>query len=208
MSEPQLHHPGELELESYVDDTMVADGARAIAEHLERCTECAAYVRRLQALNETLRGLPTAAKKIPPIEKVIADGVARPRTRQWWLTGSPLVAASAAALIFSAGLGAGIVMTRRPSGEPETPATHVRPALDVQRAGTSYIAALVRLNESTKGEARPVPYGREVALATLYGATAEAVQSLGDDPAGSELLALARAVRERAAETPSGGRVP
>jgi predicted anti-sigma-YlaC factor YlaD len=208
MTEPQLHHPGELELEAYLDDAMGANEARAIAEHLERCTECAAYVRRLQALNETLRSLPTTAKRIPPLENVIAHRVARRRTREWWISSSPLMAASAAALIFSAGLGTGIAVTRRGSGEPEPPATQVRPALDVQRAGTSYIAALVRLNASAKAGARPVPYGREVALATLYGATAEAVQSLGDDPAGSELLALARAVRERAAESHTRGSVP
>jgi hypothetical protein len=70
----------------------------------------------------------------------------------------------------------------------------------VQRAGTSYIAALARLNASDDDS--PAVYGREVALATLYGAAAEAVAPLVGDTEASELLELARAVRDRAAQSP------
>ena len=183
-------HPNELLLEAYVDGTATADERRVVAEHLERCGDCAAYVQRVRSLAASLRALPTAARRVPPV-------AARPRSAPWWGT-STLRAAAVAALIFSAGVAVGTAARGTP-GESPPPPTDIRPALDVQRAGTSYIAALVRLNAS--GDGAPAVYGREVALATLYGAAAEAVAPLGPDTEASELLELARMVRDRASQS-------
>jgi predicted anti-sigma-YlaC factor YlaD len=208
MNTSQPTHPDRLRLEAYVDGTAARGEARVVAEHVEQCSECAGYVQRIRSLDEALRGLPTTARKIPPFEKVIASRTAWRPHREQWMNRSPLAVAAAATLIFTAGLAAGIATTRPASGEAPYAPTHLRPTLEVQRAGTSYIAALVELNASTRGDEPDVAYGREVALATLYGAAAEAVVSLGSDPAASELLALARAVRERAAQPFSPPRAP
>lgn len=201
-------HPDLLRLEAYADGTAPRDDERAVAEHVEQCAECAGYVQRTRSLTDVLRELPTTARKIPPIEKNIARRIAvRPNTGRW-LTRSPLMAAAAAAMIFGAGVAAGVATTRRGPNEPSSAPTDLRPVLDVQRAGTSYIAALARLNASTDRDDARVIYGREVALATLYGATAEAVGPLGADPSASELLELARTVRERAAQSSSAESLP
>ena len=203
MNASKPDHPDFLRLEAYADGTAPPDDEKAVAEHIDRCAECAAYVQRIRSLTNGLRELPTTARKTPPIERHIASRIAmRPRAERW-LNGSALRAAAAAAVIFGAGVAAGVATTRRPPDEPALPPTDLRPALDVQRAGTSYIAALARLNASTGGDDARVIYGREVALATLYGAAAEAVGPLGADPAASELLSLARTVRERAAQSSS-----
>lgn len=175
-------HPGELLIEAYVDGTATAEERRVVVDHVERCDDCAAYVQRVTSLTGSLRMLPTTARKIPPI------------TRRRSM--SPLVAAAAAAAIFTAGVAVGTATRGGPEASSPPP-TDLRPALDVQRAGTSYIAALARLN-ATDGSA---VYGREVALATLYGAAAEAVAPLGTDAEASELLELARTVRDRAAQS-------
>jgi hypothetical protein len=209
MNASQPDHPDPLRLEAYADGTAPRDDERAVGEHVDQCAECAAYVQRIRSLTETLHGLPTTARSIPPIEKSIAGRIAaRTNSERWMMRRSPLMAAAAAAVIFSAGVAAGIATTRRAPAESPSPPTDLRPALDVQRAGTSYIAALARLNASTSGDDARVIYGREVALATLYGAAAEAVGPLAADPAASELLALARAVRERAAQSSSTERMP
>ncbi len=184
-------HPNELLLEAYVDGTATAGERRLVAEHIERCGDCAGYVRRVASLTESLRTLPTTARRIPAI-------AARTQSAPWW-TMSTLRAAAVAALIFSAGVAVGTV-TRGTPGESSPPPTDIRPALDVQRAGTSYIAALVKLNASGNDDDASAIYGREVALATLYGAAAEAVAPLRADADASELLELARTVRDRAAQ--------
>jgi hypothetical protein len=148
-------------------------------------------VQRVRSLAESLRALPTTAQRIPPVS-------ARPHVSNW-STASTLKAAVVAALIFGAGVAVGTA-TGGARGESAPPPTEIRPALDVQRAGTSYIAALARLNASDDDS--PAVYGREVALATLYGAAAEAVAPLVGDTEASELLELARAVRDRAAQSP------
>lgn len=181
-------HPHELLLEAYVDGSIPADERAVIAMHIERCGDCAAYVQRVRSLAQSLRTLPRTAQRVPPF-------AARRRTAPW-VSMSALRAAAVAALIFSAGVAVGTA-TRGAPGEPSPPPTEIRPALDVQRAGTSYIAALARLNAS--GDDAPAVYGREVALATLYGAAAEAVAPLRTDAEASELLELARVVRDRAA---------
>jgi predicted anti-sigma-YlaC factor YlaD len=209
MNASQPDHPDVLRLQAYLDGTVSHDEAEALAQHLEGCSECAKYVARVRSLAEALRELPTSARMVPPMKDRIASRIAvRPRGESW-LAGSTLKAAAAAAVIFGAGVAAGIAAgTRGSPGESPPPPTDLRPALDVQQAGTSYIAALARLNASTGGDDARVVYGREVALATLYGAAAEAVGPLGADPAASELLTLTRTVRERVARSSSTERLP
>lgn len=175
-------HPNELLLEAYVDGTATAEERRVVLDHIERCEDCAGYVQRVASLTESLRALPTTARRIPPIAR--------------WRSISPLVAAAAAAVIFTAGVAVGTATRGGPEASLPAP-PDLRPALDVQQAGTSYIAALARLN-ATDGS---TVYGREVALATLYGAAAEAVAPLGTDAEASKLLELARTVRDRAAQS-------
>ena len=200
-------HPDDLLLDAYVDGTTSVDERRAVAEHIERCGDCAGYVQRVASLTETLRTLPTAARRIPPVDASVARRVAARAHPTPWRSTSALKAAAAAAVIFSAGVAVGTT-TRGAPGESSPPPTDLRPALDVQRAGTSYIAALARLNASASDDDAPAVYGREVALATLYGAAAEAVAPLGADAEASELLELARAVRNRAARFSPTERMP
>ncbi|MGQ0714897.1 MAG: anti-sigma factor family protein [Gemmatimonadaceae bacterium] len=207
MSSSQAQHPDQLRLEAYADGTP-RDDERVVGEHVDRCAECAAYVRRIRSLAEALHRLPATARRIPPVERSIARRIAeRPRVERW-MSASPLKAAAAALVIFGAGLATGIATTRGAPAESSPPPTDIREALDVQRAGTSYIAALAKLNATMRDDDARVVYGREVALATLYGAAAEAVGPLGPDPAASELLTLARTVRERAAQSSSTERLP
>ena len=200
MNGSQSSHPDPLTLEAYIDGTASDDERNVVAEHVEGCTECAEYVRRVRSLTEALRALPTTARRVPPIEAETVRRASAPARGTPWRSLSPLMAAAVAAVIFGAGVAVGTV-TRRAPGVPEPPPTVLRPALDVQQAGTSYIAALVRLNASARGNGAGAIYGREVALATLYGAAAEAVAPLGSDASASELVELARAMRDRVAES-------
>ena len=200
MNGSQSFPPDPLMLEAYVDGTASEPESKVVAEHIDRCGECAEYVRRVRSLNEKLRALPTTARKVPSMDAEIAQRASAPPRGAPWRSLSPLMAAAVAAVIFGAGVAVGSA-TRRAPGVAEPPPTELRPALDVQQAGTSYIAALVRLNASARGNDAGAMYGREVALATLYGAAAEAVAPLGVDASASELVELARAMRNRVAQS-------
>ena len=201
MNVSQPSHPDPLLLEAYVDGTAAGHERQLVAEHIERCAKCAAYIDRVRSLGDELRALPTTARSIPPIDADVADRVAaRAHGARWMTSASPLMAAAAAAVIFGAGVAVGSA-NRRPPEEASPPPTDLRPALDVQQAGTSFIAALVRLNASDKGTDAGAIYGREVALSTLYGAAAEAVAPLAADADASELLELTRAMRDRVARS-------
>jgi anti-sigma factor RsiW len=206
MNERLRDHPDRLELEGYIDDTIRRDRAQSIAEHLGQCEECARYVQRIRSLRETLGGLAVEARATPPIEQMasaLARRSGRDRFRAQWSGRSRALLAASAVLIFAAGVAAGMATTRAPSGGAESAPAGLRPVLDVQHAGSSYIAALVKLNASSGGDEQAAAYGREVALATLYGAAAEAVDYLPSDGVASELLAAARAARERVAHSPT-----
>jgi hypothetical protein len=207
MNVSQPAHPDPLLLEAYVDGTAADDERRIVDKHVEQCGECAGYVQRVRSLAAELRALPTIARRVPPIEASVARRAAMRVHGTPWRRLSPLMAAGAAAVIFGAGVLVGAAAHRAP-GPASPPPTDLRPALDVQQAGTSYIAALVRLNASAGGDDARVTYGREVALATLYGAAAEAVAPLGANAEASELVELARAVRDRAARISSTERMP
>ncbi len=207
MNISQPSHPDLLLLEAYVDGTAAGNERQIVAEHIERCAECAGYVRRVRSLADELRALPTTARSIPPIEADVAARVAARAHGAGWRSASPLMAAAAAAVIFGAGVAVGSA-TRGPPEAASPPPTDLRPALDVQQAGTSFIAALVRLNASDGGNDARATYGREVALSTLYGAAAEAVAPLGADAEASELLELTRAMRDRVARSSSLERAP
>jgi anti-sigma factor RsiW len=206
MNERLRRHPDQRELEEYVDDTIDRDDARSIAEHLGQCQECTQYVQRIRSLGQALGTLPAEARATPPIEQ-LAAGLARRASRDSqgasWIGRSRALLAASAVVIFAAGVAAGMATTRVPSGDAESAPAGLRPVLDVQHAGTLYIAALVKLNASSGGDEQAAAYGREVALATLYGAAAEAVDHLPADPVASELLAAARAARERVAHSPT-----
>lgn len=207
MNVSQPAHPDPLLLEAYVDGTATDDERRIVAEHLEQCGECERYVQRVRSLAAELRVLPTAARRVPPIDASVARRAAMRMHGTPWRSLSPLMAAGAAAVIFGAGVAVGAAARRAP-GPASPPPTDLRPALDVQQAGTSYIAALARLNASAGGNDARVVYGREVALATLYGAAAEAVAPLSADAEASELVALAREMRDRAAQFSPTERTP
>ena len=204
MNERLRRHPDRLELEGYVDDTIPRDRAMSIAEHLGQCEECARHVQRIRSLGQTLGELPTEARVTPPIDQpaaTLASRAARGFHRTKGQHRQRFLLAASGVLIFAAGVAAGMATTRGVSGGAESAPAGLRPVLDVQHAGTSYIAALVKLNASSGGDEQAAAYGREVALATLYGAAAEAVDYLPSDAVGSELLAAARAARERVAHS-------
>jgi hypothetical protein len=85
----------------------------------------------------------------------------------------------------------------------ETPATPsiaqaegpLAPAVEVQRAGTEYVAALAALRRETRAEVRG--QGREAALATLFGAAHELTRLTPEDAATSQVLTSVSRAREQ-----------
>ena len=118
-------HPDGVTLNDYVDDAL-APGARAdVAAHVAACREC-------QALVGSLRGVQSAARRLPPlepprdawprIERALRDSAARSagrRTPRWpWL-------AAAAALVLATlvGFKAADLRRRPPAAASTAPAT-------------------------------------------------------------------------------------
>lgn len=176
-----------------------------VAEHASACAECAgeiAAVRRLLGDIELLEG----AVEIPTgLERRLArrldalsvsrhpSATRRPGQGFRWLAG-----AAAAVLCFAAGAAFQATWS---SAETSTYAdaessTEVPRTLAVQRAGTSYVAAIAELSTDPSSDLRT---GREVALSTMSGAAFELRRLAEGDPVVRQLHELVERARREAA---------
>jgi hypothetical protein len=110
---------------------------------------------------------------------------------------SVLLRLAAALLLFLSGVAVGHVWGRStPTGAPpavqaESP---LAPAVEVQRAGTEYVAALAALRNEPRTEVRV--QGREAALSTLLGAAHELTRLTPEDAAASQVLSTVSRARD------------
>jgi hypothetical protein len=113
-----------------------------------------------------------------------------------------LLQTAAAVLLFTGGVAVGRHWDDR-GGRPVPPAVRpvrdsLAPAVEVQRTGTEYVAALRSLAERP-GTPATQAQGREAALSVLYGAAHELVRLSPDDAGVSQILKTVSVTR-------SGGR--
>lgn len=113
---------------------------------------------------------------------------------------SALLRIAAALLLFASGLAVGHAWGRSSAPPADTPAAaHTRgplaPAVEVQRAGTEYVAALAALRREPRAEIRG--QGREAALSALVGAAHELARLAPGDAAASEVLSTVSQARDR-----------
>ena len=131
---------------------------------------------------------PGIAARLAPEEPAIVP--APPRRR-----GRFLIQAAAAVLLFAAGVAVG----RQWESHPARPVRDaLAPAVEVQRTGTEYVAALRSLAERPDSPATQAQ-GREAALSVLYGAAHELVRLSPNDTGVNQILKTVSVTR-------SGGR--
>lgn len=109
---------------------------------------------------------------------------------------SVLLRLAAALLLFASGVAVGHVWGR---SSVETPAvvqeeSPLAPAVEVQRAGTEYVAALAALRSEPRAEIRG--QGREAALSTLLGAAHELTRMTPEDDTASQVLSTVSRARD------------
>lgn len=135
-------------------------------------------------LARTIAGEPAVAGRTAPVkEREIAPGARERRL----LPRLPLQIAAALAL-FAGGVLVGQTWgdsrpVEAPAPMPEVP---LAAAAEVQRAGSEYVSALARLDESTEEFERE--QGVDVALSTLQGAAYELVRLRPEDPQAGRIL--------------------
>jgi hypothetical protein len=96
-----------------------------------------------------------------------------------------LIQAAAAVLIFTGGVAVGRQWEDRPAVRPVRDS--LAPAVEVQRTGTEYVAALRSLVERPDSPATQAQ-GREAALSALYGAAHELVRLSPGDAGVNQIL--------------------
>jgi len=107
---------------------------------------------------------------------------ARSRPRRFRL----LLQTAAAVLLFTAGVAVGRQWEDRPAA-PSSVRDALAPAVEVQRTGTEYVAALRFLAERPDSPATQAQ-GREAALSALYGAAHELVRLSPNDAGVTQIL--------------------
>jgi hypothetical protein len=127
---------------------------------------------------------PGIAARLAPREPVAAPAPSRRRRLRF------LIRAAAALLLFTGGVAVG----RQWEDRPPAAAPAVRPvrdslapAVEVQRTGTEYVAALRSLAERPDSPATQAQ-GREAALSALYGAAHELVRLSPNDAGVTQIL--------------------
>lgn len=174
-------HPSEEQVNDFLDGVLPPEIAREVERHLEGCTECRAEAGRLRDLVARLGGLPEEATPERDLWPQIASRLAEPaRPRR-----ARLVLQMAAALA----LFAGGILVGRATKEPAAPEA-LRPAEEVQRTGSEYVAALATLGTARDPAERR--QGREAALSALYGAAHELTRL---DPEASGILTTVSTAR-------------
>lgn len=147
---------------------------------------------------EALRALPRERKPSTHLEErtvrsLRAHGILHPLVRRGFtLTPAWGMAAAAAVVILSVGS----FLVGQWTGSQRTAevmlAMHDQNSLllarEVQRTGSTYLAALSALIESAREDPEGMDQGREVALATLHAAADQVLSLVPDDPVAGEIL--------------------
>jgi hypothetical protein len=171
------------------------DPSESAAAHVEGCASCIAAVAATRRLLDDVETLPPSV----PVPEGVGDRLARrlatsteSRRRRRDASGPMywVVRIAAAAIFFAAGA---LTHASWTSDDIGPAAASLSPALQVQAAGTGYVAAMARLvadsSEISPGEMR---MAREVGLAALYGAAFELTRLPIESGATSEIEYLAR----------------
>lgn len=158
--------------------------------HLATCSACRTEVARTREIVAGIEALDAAASAPEALEAALRlrltprgrPGGTRPVSFAGWIGR----VAAAAALLLAGGLGHALW-----SGSQGAPASTAEtdPILDLQRAGTDYVAAIGRLVADSNLSAARLRVGREVALAAMSGAAHE-LRLLSSDPATVEIQRL------------------
>jgi hypothetical protein len=158
-----------------MDDDVLDDVSKQTPEEQNLLLRLAALPREAEPAHDLWPGI--AARLVP---EAPAKLPAKPRRRF-------LIQAAAALLLFTGG----VLVGRQWPSPPETPARPARdplaPAVEVQRTGTEYVAALRTLAER-QGNPTAQAQGREAALSALYGAAHELVRLSPNDARVHQIL--------------------
>lgn len=159
-----------------MDDDVLDDVSKQTPEEQDLLLHLAALPREAEPAHDlwpriSARLAPDAPAAVP----------ARPRRRRF------LLQAAAALLLFAGG----VLVGRQWQDRPEPPARPARdllaPAVEVQRTGTEYVAALRTLAER-QGNPAAQAQGREAGLSVLYGAAHELVRLSPNDARVHQIL--------------------
>jgi anti-sigma factor RsiW len=194
-------------LDDFVDGTLPEQEMRAVARHLEGCTECRTSDARMRALLARVGALPRSiAPRRDPwpsiAERIMTGKVVKldyaGRSRRWYLLGAAAVAA--AVLVAAVSLVTALLVRSeresRMASAPERPAaTVVTPAsLELAQAQATYDAArrqLLAALDARKASLSPQTVAVvEQNLKIINGAVAEMQTALARDPGNRELPAL------------------
>jgi|CXWL01.1.fsa_nt_gi anti-sigma factor RsiW len=164
-----MNHPSDEVLQTYFDGESSDENA-VLSEHLLTCGQCADRIAKLTSLRAAIC---LAVPDTPPMavrERPMA-GRRRGPTRDNLLAGR----VAAACFLFLAG---GYALGRLEGEEPHRAESwQTDPALEVQRTGSAYVAALSRVPAGLGGDVRESAVV-EVALSTLRGVVVEAARAL------------------------------
>lgn len=179
----------------------------AVIAHASSCATCADEVEALQKVLGAVERLEPVIEPPAYIEHRLAQridalssrgrGYRRIRSSRW------LAGAAAAIVCFAAGVAAHAAWVPARQGTPaalDGPAAEAFPALEVQRAGTEYVAAIAGMvADSNRLSSDDLRTGREVALAAMSGAASELRLLHGGDWSVDELHRLVERARLDAA---------
>ncbi len=194
-----IWHLSEAQLQDFLDEELEGEEHGLAQAHVGSCVECQTALRSMSSMVRELKSLPTQAQKGYP-------RWAPPESHPWlgWMR-SPAFAGLAAVVLFGFGFFAGMrsgAFFRQPAADSAAGGSaHFSEA--IQRQGTQYIRAIAnwRRNESLApgGE-----QGREVTLATLYGAAFELQKLKPQDPQVGSVVQSIGNLRDQATESRAG----
>jgi hypothetical protein len=164
---------------------------------------------RLRALADRLQGLPSEIEPARDLWPEIAARIEEPAPSARPRVNRRLLQVAAALAIFAGGVVVGRGTTKAPAQAPiqvpvRVPASvrleldTLHPAIEVQRTGSEYVAALASLRESRDPQVRR--QGSEAALSTLYGAARELTRISPEDPGALNILDTVSTARARSPE--------
>jgi anti-sigma factor RsiW len=218
-------HLSEDDLHDYAGGELSPRRMSDAAAHLDACDACRAAAGPLIALTARLAALPCradtardlwpalharlAAEECPaqvPVTKVISLDERRERR------GMPawLAHAAAAAVVFTIGFGGGRLSGTGNAAAmlaaADTVATAMDAAIQVQRAGSEYVAAVAQFVAFSRGrDTVAAAQGREATIAACYGASRELTRLRTDDTSAVRLFRTAATTRHGTAlpDTPT-----
>ena len=179
-------HPSESQLQDLLDGELTGELATSVRLHVENCDECRTKLASTRALLDELKSLSTEAHKLPVLWNPSMQRAPR--------TFSSRFLATAAIAIFSAGVFTGKWMRSSSASIPVRISDGGREQVteEIQHTGTMYVTAIARWRRHDPSTVR-AQQGREVAIATLYGAAYE-LQKL--QPADRKMANVVRSIND------------